>query len=146
MGRSLCNADQGGYNVIWEAGTEGTDSVRTGGAVASVCGPCMSCGCEFLENSRLSLRAALLLDQSCHVPCCCRDRGKECWWWRAWDGRAGRLWQEEGSRRPWHSCTEPVCASSSPYVDGGGNSSAQKGQLDLGLRVKQVVTGEQKAF
>lgn len=78
MGRSLCNADQGGYNVIWEAGTEGTDSVRTGGAVASVCGPCMSCGCEFLENSRLSLRAALLLDQSCHVPCCCRDRGKEC--------------------------------------------------------------------
>lgn len=34
MGRGLCNADQGGYNVIWEAGTEGTDSVKTGGAVA----------------------------------------------------------------------------------------------------------------
>lgn len=29
---------------------------------------------------------------------------------------------------------------------GEGNSSAQKGQLDVGLRVKQVVTGEQKAF
>lgn len=37
MERSLCNADWEGYNAIWEAGTEGTDSVGTGGAVAGVC-------------------------------------------------------------------------------------------------------------
>lgn len=119
MERGLCNADREGYNVIWEAGTEGTDSVGTAGAVAGVCGACMSCECEFLESSRLSLRAAQLLDQGCHVPCCCRDSGKACWWRRAWGGRAGRLWQEEGSRGPWYSCTEPVCAASSPYVGGG---------------------------
>lgn len=38
------------------------------------------------------------------------------------------------------------CAASSPGVGGGDKALHQKGQLELGLRVKQVVTGEQKQF
>lgn len=44
MERDLCNRDWEGYSVIWEAGTEGTDSMGTGGAGAGMCGASMSGG------------------------------------------------------------------------------------------------------
>lgn len=51
-------------------------------------------------------------------------------------------------------CAEPACGASFTVclsdlwgdinLDGGGKSSAQKGQLDFCLQVKQVAEGEQK--
>lgn len=41
--KGVFNRDREGYSVIWEAGTEGTDSVGTGGAVAGRCGASVSC-------------------------------------------------------------------------------------------------------
>lgn len=98
---------------------------------------------EFLESSRLSLRGAQLLGLATSPAAAetvGRGVGDE-----SLGGREGRPWQEEGSRGPWTPHRASVSCLS-PCVGGGRKPSAQKDELDWGLQVKQVVTGEQEAF
>lgn len=146
MERVLFNRDRGGYNVIWEAGAEGTGGGGTGGAVAGVCGAWISCGCEFLENSGLSLRGAQLLGQGCHTPAAAETMGRSVRGGEPGLGEragCGREKEAEGSgtaAQSQHGLPLPLVWMGEPC------HLHRKGLLDLGLQAKQVVTGEQKAF